>query len=207
MLLGQAAAQSYPSQIFGLRGALNISTMQRQIGNSTLDRNRRPKLGWSVGAVDKILLLDSTPLYLEPGIALTNKGTTQYSSAAGSVRTVKRLGITYLQVPVDLSYHIYAGEFTIEPRLGVYYAVGLWARDVTVTRQNSQRSALIERPYDNRSLGRSDAGVRLGLGATFRHHYGLALEWETGAVNMSFKKIDRRDVNDSNFRIVLGYYF
>lgn len=206
-----ANAQSYPSNIFGVRGGMNISVMNRamEIDGSkvSLNDDRRPKIGWNIGVVDQILLLDRTPLYLEPGLYLTNKGS-GYMQKVGSVKNIYRLGATYLQIPVNVSYHIYLGNFTIQPRAGVYYAVGLWARDVSVQKSGGKREKTVVNPYDkdNIIMGRSDFGIQVGFGLTYMEHYYFGFEWETGFVNMS-KIANRKDTNISNFKIELGYNF
>lgn len=205
-------AGQYPSNIIGVRGGLNVSTMNRRLaledgGYLSLNDNRRAKVGWNVGIVDQILLLDMTPLYLEPGLYLTNKGS-GYRLKNGDVKNIKRLGVTYLQIPVNVSYHIYAGNFTIQPRVGIYYALGLWARDISIVKADGKIDKTIVNPYDggNTLMGRSDFGMQVGLGGTYTEHYYFGIEWETGFVNMS-KVTSRKDTNISNFKIEFGYNF
>ncbi len=212
VLASVSHAGQYPSNIIGVRGGLNLSTMNRRValdggGYLSLNENRRVKAGWNIGVVDQILLLDMTPLYIEPGLYLTNKGS-GYRLKNGDLKNIKRLGVTYLQIPVNVSYHIYAGNFTIQPRLGVYYAVGLWARDVTVVKTDGQTDKTVVDPYDRDAtlMGRSDFGMQIGLAATYMEHYYFGVEWETGFVNMS-KVPSRKDTNISNFKIVFGYNF
>ncbi len=207
-----ALAGQYPSNIIGVRTGMNISTMNRCIVGSggervSLNDGRRPKVGWNIGVVDQILLLDTSPLYLEPGVFLTNKGG-GYMRRSGGVKNIYRLGVSYLQIPVNVSYHIYVGDFTIQPRAGLYYALGLWARDVTVSKVGAQRNKVIVNPYGSgaATMGRSDFGMQIGLGATYMHNYYFGLEWESGFVNMS-RVAGRRDTNVSNFRIEFGYNF
>jgi len=205
-------AGQYPSNIIGVRAGLNVSTMNRCIIGSdgtriSLNDNRRPKVGWNLGVVDQILLLDAAPLYLEPAVFLTNKGS-GYMRKVNGTKNIYRLGATYLQIPVSVAYHIYAGNFTIQPRAGLYYALGLWARDVTVDKAGSKSNKVVVNPYDNDAtiMGRSDFGVQVGLGATYMDHYYFGLEWESGFVNMS-KIAGRKDTNISNFKIEFGYNF
>ena len=212
MLAAASYAGQYPSNIIGVRGGMNISTMNRRValeggGHISLNDDRRAKVGWNVGVVDQILLLDMTPLYLEPGLYLTNKGS-GYRTKNGDVKNIMRLGATYLQIPVNISYHIYVGNFTIQPRLGVYYAVGLWARDIAIIKSEGQIDKTVLNPYDreNTLMGRSDFGMQVGLGATYMEHYYFGFEWETGFVNMS-KVPSRKDTNISNFKIEFGYNF
>ncbi|UKI39141.1 MAG: hypothetical protein L6V35_08275 [Alistipes putredinis] len=65
-------AGQYPSNIIGVRGGLNLSTMNRRValdggGYLSLNENRRVKAGWNIGVVDQILLLDMTPSLYRAG--------------------------------------------------------------------------------------------------------------------------------------------
>ena len=225
-LLGivEASAQYYPRNIIGVRGGMNISTMSlRAEGESVLKDIRNPKVGWHIGVLDEILLVDNMPLYLDFGVTLSNKGVRYISegnmegfesSVQVTSKDVIQLGIGYLQFPVAVSYHLYFGDFTLQPYAGLHYDVGLWGRLVASEKVKSKtnpelnsRTKTVENLYETISLRRSDFGVMLGVGVTYRERYYFGVSWEDGFCNVMPKDYDVKFRNLSNFRISVGYNF
>ena len=225
-LLGavEASAQYYPRNIIGVRGGMNISTMSlRADGADGLNDIRQPKVGWHVGVVDEILLVDDMPLYLDVGITLSNKGVRYVSESSmegfdSSVQVtskgVYQFGGGYLQFPVCVSYHLYFGDFALQPYAGLHYDVGLWGRLVASEKVKSKtnpelnsRTRTVENLYQTHSLRRSDFGVMLGVGVTYRERYYFGVSWEDGIRNVMPKDYDVKFRNLSNFRISVGYNF
>ena len=224
LFAAEASAQFYPRNIFGVRGGMNISTMSLRVdGTGVLNDIRNPKVGWHVGVVDEILLLKDTPLYLDLGVTLSNKGVRYVSesdmegfdsSAQVTSKSVAQCGIGYLQIPVAVSYHVYFGDFTLQPYAGLHYDVGLWGRLVASSKVKSStnselnsKSKTVENLYETNSLRRSDFGVMLGVGVTYRERYYFGVSWEDGFCNMMSKGEDIKLYNLSNFRISVGYNF
>lgn len=214
-----ASAQLYPRNIVSVRGGLNLSSMSQKIGDARMTDNRNPKVGWHVGVVDEVLLKHDLPLYLDFGVMLTNKGVryAERGVVAGSVdartRTVVQTGVGYLQIPVAVSYHLYFGDFTLQPYAGIHYDVGLWGRNVTSLRVRSDKNPTLNTDektvahlFEQKSLRLSDFGIVLGFGATYLERYYVGVSWEDGFLNIS-KLSDTRLVNHSNFRLTVGYNF
>jgi hypothetical protein len=214
-----ASAQLYPRNIVSIRGGMNLSSMSQKVGEVRITENRKPKVGWHIGVVDEVLLKHDLPLYLDVGVMLTNKGVryVEKGIVPGSIdartRTVKQIGVGYLQFPVTVSYHLYFGDFTLQPYAGIHYDVGLWGRDVTSIRVRSDKNPTLNTDektiahlYEQKSLLRSDFGVVLGFGATYLERYYFGLSWEDGFLNIS-KLSDTRLINHSNFRLTVGYNF
>ena len=225
-LLGvmEASAQYYPRNIIGVRGGMNISTMSlRADGADGLNDIRAPKVGWHIGVVDEILLLKDTPLYLDFGVTLSNKGVRYVSDGSlegfdsavqVASKSVAQYGVGYLQIPVAVSYHVYFGDFTLQPYAGLHYDVGLWGRLVASEKVKSKtnpelnsRTKTVENLYETLSLRRSDFGVMLGVGVTYRERYYFGVSWEDGFCNVMPKDYDVKFRNFSNFRISVGYNF
>ena len=224
LFAAEASAQYYPRNIIGVRGGMNISTMSLRVdGTGMLNDIRNPKVGWHVGVVDEILLLKDTPLYLDLGVTLSNKGVRYVSesdmegfdsSAQVTSKSVAQCGIGYLQIPVAVSYHVYFGDFTLQPYAGLHYDVGLWGRLVASEKVKSKtnpelnrKSKAVENLYETRFLRRSDFGVMLGVGVTYRERYYFGVSWEDGFCNVMPKDYDVKFRNLSNFRISVGYNF
>ena len=224
--LTELSAQFYPRNIVSLRGGLNISSMsQRSDGQAVGKELRNPKIGWHIGAVDEILLTDDMPLYLDVGVMLSNKGVRYVSEVPNYVikegnktydvihKSVTQYGVGYLQFPVCVSYHLYFGDFTLQPYAGLHYDVGLWGRYVSSERKRCEqdsslnsRTKSVESLFEHRTIGRSDFGLMLGVGVTYLERYYLGFSWEDGFCNIS--KVSGLKLNHhSNFRISVGYNF
>ena len=217
----ESYAQMYPRNIISLRGGLNIASMsQRADGKRVGVDLRNPKVGWHIGAVDEVLLMDDMPLYLDFGVMLTNKGVRYVSENFGEgtshvvkYRTLAQYGFGYLQFPVAVSYHLYFGDFTLQPYAGLHYDVGLWARKVDSTKLRSEADSsqnsdtkVVQHLYEQDVVRRSDFGFVLGVGATYLERYYFGVSWEDGFMNIS--KVKGLKLNQcSNLRITVGYNF
>ncbi len=204
VVLSAASAQYYKNNIPGIRGGLNIASLSdSRMGTTYVDRPA--KFGWNLGFSDQILLSQSMPFYFETGLYLSNKGGKwSGSQTSGDVVTTESqmFGMTYLQVPAKINYHIELESFSIEPFLGFHYALGLWGRSVQTVddRKNVQKKL-----YDQDTFKRSDVGMSLGLGTSWSNVYA-AVGWECGFLNIS-KTDDSKARNTSNFMITAGYNF
>ncbi len=214
-----ASAQLYPRNIVSIRGGLNIASMSQKVGDVRVTENRHPKVGWHVGVIDEVLLKQDLPLYLDFGVMLSNKGVRYVTkgSVGGGVdatsKVVSQLGVGYLQIPVAVSYHLYFGDFTLQPYAGIHYDVGLWGRSVNSVKVRSDKNPTLNTDektvghlFEQKSLCRSDLGVVVGFGVTYLERYYVGLSWEDGFLNIS-KSSDTRLSNHSNFRLTVGYNF
>lgn len=216
-----ASAQLYPKNIISVRGGLNVSSMSQKVDGKQVSKDfRKPKIGWHVGAVDEVLLSSNMPLYIDLGLMLSNKGVRYVENSTvtvlgneASVKTVYQYGVTYLQIPVSVSYHLYAGDFTFQPYAGLHYDVGLWGRYVNrekvrsdVDKSANKTTKDVQNVYKNGIFKRSDFGVVLGVGMTYLERYYFGVSWEDGFCDIS-KMSGVRFSNLSNFRISCGYNF
>lgn len=198
-----AAAQGGKTYILGVRGGFNATSLSY----SGIDKsvNRSAKFGWHLGVSDQILLSRIVPLYLETGLYLSNKGGKWRESATeGDVTTTEfhKFGMTYMQVPLRLNWHFEVDDdVSIEPFIGIHYALGLWGRAVTEIGGNREVSRL----FNGRDFRRSDVGVSLGLGTSWYDFYA-AFGWERGFLNLS-KVSGISATNTGNFMITVGYNF
>ena len=211
------SAQGYPKNIFGIRGGLNVSSMRLKVDGVNISNNRQPKVGWHLGVADQILLTRSIPLYFETGLMFTNKGVRyvqKEKDANYKLVEKENYGVTYLQIPLKLSYHFYLGDFTLQPYLGFHYNLGLWGRYVEKSRlkdyrdsSNSTRNKRVTNVFGNEvNMYRSDVGLSFGIGGLYLDHFYFGLGWEVGFCNMS-KALDTRFSNAINFMISTGYNF
>ena len=168
-------AQDYPKNIVGLRAGFNASWAT----SYGVSASAYPS--YMVGVSDQVLLSRDQPFYFETGLNFVSKG---YKIQGYDDSTTT---LNYLQLPVGINYHIYTSKsVTIEPSVGVYYAVGL--------NGNRKYGAKKVSVFEDGSISRHDFGFSCGVGASIhKFHFGVA--YEMGLIN-----IDKKDTvyGDSN---------
>lgn len=209
MFAGNAMAQDYEKNIYGVRAGLNVANI------SADGYSFNSKAGFHVSGVYQRLLTPSMPLYLETGLSISQKG------CGGSMSEVK-LNAMYLQVPILVNYKFYLGEkFVLYPSAGFYYALGLGGK--CKTNFYAADDAYSFKSFGNSGiLKRSDFGMRFSATAEWKK-FSLSLGYEFGFMNVGKElKLDTGDFNDEdmdynslsipkaktgNFFISVGYNF
>ena len=112
VLMGNAVAQQWDANNFMARVGLNF-------GNVAMDDfSTDAKVGFHLAGVYERQLFATTPLFLETGLALTQKG---YKLEMGGESS--KSNMWYLEVPVMVNYKFAVNEeWTLYPSAGIYYA-------------------------------------------------------------------------------------
>ncbi len=176
---------------FGVRAGVNLTNLGTwSDGNTeTLDA----KINFHVGGV-----------YELPIIRNFYFGTGLYFMGFGAKSDAIDVNTYYLQVPASIGWHIGKRKFSFQPAIGGYYGFGVGGK----VKQGGVSVNAFEKNEGVRPMKRSDAGVRLVLGATYNKHYYFGLGFEVGLMNIG----DNLSVNGPNYRninsfITLGYNF
>lgn len=190
-----APAQSLRGQL-GVRAGLNISTQSYEFEGIGITPSA--KAGYHLGVSYDMPLTRSLPLYLGTGLNFTTLG-----SSIKEGGTKYRTRLSYLQIPAVVSYRIGIGDFSLQPHAGLYY-------EVAVEGACKYKEGGVKMKEDlfgeNSDYDRSDFGLRIGLGATYREHYYFGFGYDFGFLNISdsdgFVKC-----HNGNFFISVGYNF
>lgn len=189
-----ASAQHYQRNIIGIRAGLDMSKVSMKVDDGTMELAPL-RTSFHVGVTDQILLVRDTPLYLEAGLMLHNKG---YSS------DLSKLRLMYLQVPVMLNYHFDLGfGFRAIPFVGFYYGLGVHGKLVRDTAQGELKTDVFG---SDRELSRSDFGARIGVGFTYKNIY-LGVGYEGGFVNYRHNDVDGIMMRNRTWTLSVGYNF
>ncbi|HJI20079.1 outer membrane beta-barrel protein [Alistipes sp.] len=170
---------------FGIRGGLNIATVT----------NLNSKAGFNLGGSYEIMLTRRFPLYFETGLYLQYKGGKE--TVDGYTNEVN---LWYLEIPALLSYHVQIGRnWTVQPYFGLYYALGVGGKYKSLG-----ESSDVFGNYFNRS----DFGIRVGAGATWKQLY-FGVGYDAGLINISKDKVKPQlgSVKTGSFYITIGYNF
>lgn len=141
--------------------------------------------GFMIGIRDDVRLSRKSPFYFETGLDFIAKGYTinGYDDSSTS--------FNYLRLPVGINYHLKTGKFTVEPAVGLYYALGLGGK-----REFQGESVNV---FSDGSTSRHDAGASVGLCATIsKFHFGVSYE-------RSLMNIDKADKIYGDQSPMIGY--
>lgn len=151
----------YPRTYVGLR--LGPSFTHVTSDDAALDGGSW-KTGLNVGVAVGTAISNHAPLYLESGLYYTEKG--GKGSNAGNKRFTYNLD--YLELPLLLKYKAAVSrDLSVEPFFGAYMAVGVGGKIKDYANREAY-SSFSSNPYDSGTFSRWDAGLKFGVGASYR---------------------------------------
>ncbi|HJA98138.1 MAG TPA: porin family protein [Candidatus Alistipes avicola] len=193
-LFSTVSAQHYERNIIGIRAGLDMSKVSMKVNDGTM-RLAPLRTSFHIGVTDQLLLVRDTPLYLEAGLMLHNKG---FSSNQDKLR------LMYLQIPVMLNYHFDLGfGFKAIPFVGFYYGLGVHGKMIQKTEIGELKTDVFG---SDRALSRSDFGARIGVGFSYRNFY-LGVGYEGGFVNFRHNDVDGIMMRNRTWTLSVGYNF
>lgn len=197
-IAGNAMAQDYVKNIYGVRAGVNLNTMSGDFSAAT-----QGTTSFHVGGQYQRLLLSNRPLYLETGLFFTQRGC-EVPKCDGSIKVRE----SQLQIPVMVNYHVRIGKnFKFIPAVGVYYGFGIGGKLKGINGSEADINT-----YGSEGvLKRSDLGIRAAIGFTWKK-YSLTFGYEWGLTNLAKENIQQIFNADSNFKnraftLSLGYNF
>ena len=134
------------------------------------------RLGLNLGAHYGIQLSRMSPVWLEVGLAYSEKGGIGHIDGE---RVKYRL--SYLEMPLVIKYSIEVDDFHVQPLLGGYLAVGITGKTKDYRTRDSYSS------FD--TFRRFDGGLRIGCGAEYQMIY-LELGCDFGLANTNKDDFD-----------------
>lgn len=188
-------AEDYQKNIIGIRGGVSMANMTSHGILATC------KPSCLLGISDEVLLIDSTPLYLETGLYLLGKG---YKIKGYNNSNTK---LWYVQIPFILNYHIHLNDaIYFEPNAGFYYAYAFDGR----RKYEGKKINVI----DEKQIKKSDFGFSCGLGLSI-HQFHIGTKYELGFLNLAKSKkseiykqeLGYDKLRNHSFSIYIGYNF
>lgn len=198
LLTGAAQAQRHEKNILGVRAGLNVSHLTDKVSGD-LRVLTDPRVAYHVAVTDQILLSRGVPFYLETGLAFTSLGGDTGKEVARPL---------YLQVPLLINYHFDFGDLTFQPFAGLYYGFGVggdlkydddWVGNPFKEKEDYFGS--------DSNIGRSDLGVRLGVGLVFKRFF-LGVHYDLGCLNiLKSDAANGETIRNNTLSISVGYNF
>ena len=211
LIAGTVSAQEKKTT-WGIRAGLNVANMQMKADNVKIKGDSRASFNAGVSLQQAIA--PKAPVFLETGLFLSGNGTKQ--KAFGGTMKMTPL---YLKLPVAFSYHFNIKDIvSIQPYVGIYYGLGLGGKQKWEDGDYSEEYKLfkdenIEEDGGTytveKTMKRSDFGLRFGAGFAFKSHYYIGLGYDLGLVNTAYSSEDAEfgTLKNKAFYISVGYNF
>lgn len=188
--------------VLGVRAGVNFSDMTNKFDGESASIDSRT--GFNVGVSYQLPLVSK--LFLETGLNATTRGG-RYDLRDEGLEGTAKFNMLYLQLPVAVSWHFDLKSFSIQPFVGGYYSYGLSGR----LKAQGQEIKLfkddeIEGEKVEKTLRNSDAGLRFGVGFTYKKHYYLGVGYDMGLLNIAKQKGEGK-LRNNNLFISVGYNF
>lgn len=173
---------------YGLRLGMNIASTS----SDATEFSTNPRTGLIIGGVYGIQLSRNTPLWLELGLAYSEKGgKTHLNNDKVTYR------MSYLQLPIVVKYSINVDDdFFVQPFFGGYLSLGLGGK---IKNYGTKESLSV---FD--TMNRFDGGLRAGCGAEYKMMY-IELGYDLGLANIT--KDDFDTAHTRSLFISLGINF
>ena len=155
---------------YGLRLGLALASVNSD--DDKLDGGSMQS-GLHLGAVIGFQLSSSAPVYLESGLAYTEKG------GKGTLEHKKfTYSLNYLEMPIVVKYRYeMSDEMSIQPFAGGYLAVGISGK------MKDYGDRTVESSFTDERFKRFDGGLKIGCGFEYQVIYG-ELAYDFGLANI-----------------------
>ena len=202
------------SQIFGVRGGLNLSNMLMKDKDYDFSEDFKIKPGFMIGPTADFSI--SSVLSIETGLLLSTKGYkhsykgTYYKG--GSYESNTKLNLLYLDIPIIMKGNYSISEQTyLFLAAGPYIGIGLTGKIKSESISNGEKetdSRDMEWGSDkeNDFLKRLDYGLNFGAGVEF-NSIQIALSYGLGLANISTYTDDDVKIKNRVLQFSLGYRF
>jgi hypothetical protein len=205
-LLGSMSFSYAQTTKFGVIAGLNLATVSSTSSGST--NSSSSLAGFHVGAFADFEL--SSSVSIQPGILFSLKGGTQdetQSSGSFNIHATDKLTLNYVEVPVNVFYHIPVSFGKIFLGGGPYIAMGLSGKEKVVYTGSISGSADSNVTFGSNSndIKNPDFGVNLGAGVTLENNLLFKVGYGIGIANLS--NTSGSTAHNNVLGISVGYSF
>ncbi|TSD66129.1 PorT family protein [Inquilinus sp. KBS0705] len=166
------------SASLGVKGGVNFANLSAQSSGGSTTYTTGQLTTFSVGLFADIKFAG---LSLQPALIYTGKGG-QEDDNNGNVAQVK---LYYLQVPVNLVYHIPAVIGNVYLGAGPYAAYGVSGKTKVITSGGSSVSDNVTFGDGIDDIKRTDIGLNGIAGIEFKNNFLIGLNYDLGLTNIS----------------------
>lgn len=194
---------SYAQEI-SFRGGLNLSQMLIKSNNETNYENAGLMPGFLLGPV--IEISKNNHIAFETGLFYTTKGIKEIGNYTADQKTLFRLNIAYLEVPLTIKISIPFQHVTLLANGGGYLAQGLFGHILSkedINESHSLREKVIWGKQEG-SFQRFDYGINFGIGMKYKT-LQIGTYYENGIANLSGYNRTKTKVHNRVAGLYLSY--
>ena len=184
---------------FGIRAGVNFQNINGK--NAADDKLENGMIvGFNAGANVEIPI--AKDVYLQPGLLFTTKGAKNKEASPET-----KIGISYIELPINLVYKALLGSGHVFLGFGPYAAYGITGKveDTKIEFKNEMPSA------EANAFKAFDAGANLLAGYEFDFNLSFQLNFQLGLLEMYPENTgnanDKTSCKNTGFGLSLGYRF
>jgi hypothetical protein len=185
------------SSTFGIRSGINFAQLHTSFNNSGASVSTGSLATFSAGVFADFKI--SSAVSIQPGLNYTGKGASETESS-----THFKAKLFYLQLPVNVVYHVEIDPGEIYFGAGPYFAYGLSAK-VEVADSTGTQSQNVGFGSGVGKYKSIDAGANIIVGIKLRNGLLLNFNYDLGLTNVS--NISGTNTTNRVFGISAGYSF
>ena len=182
----------------GFKGGVNFATLHATVDGVSGSGNSGSLTTFNVGAFVDFKFGNVS---LQPALNFTGKGGSSSVSFDGEANSGGKVKLYYLQVPVNVVYHVPAvvGDFYFGA--GPYLGMGVSGK----AKDNSGNSEDIKFGSGQDEIKRTDAGLNAIVGFKFKTGFLINANYDWGLTNIT--NVDGIKLTNRVFGISVGYAF
>lgn len=172
------------AQEISIRGGFNLSEMSIKWDGVTTFKNAKLMPGFHVGPI--VALSKNNNIAFETGLLYSTKGFKEIGYRTVDQKSLFRLNIAYLEVPLTFSVSFPFKHITLLANGGGYIAQGLFGNILTKDdiNANEREWQKIEWGHQENSFRRFDFGLSFGMGMKYKNlQFGIC--YENGIANLA----------------------
>lgn len=207
-LIGLTIFSYAQTATLGIKAGVNFSSLSVSTGGSSSSTT-----GFNVGAIADFNV--AKDLSIQPGVFFTTKGgSAESNTTSGSYTTHSKedLTLNYLEVPVNVLYHIPVSAGKIFVGGGPYIALGLSGKDkysasATSGSSSSSASGDIDVTFGSSSgdVKNPDFGINFMGGIKLQNNLLFSIGYGLGLANLS--NMSGTTTQNRSFNLSVGYFF
>lgn len=201
---------------FGVRGGITWASERLRFDEPNYHTSASPITTFSVGGFADITCGDFS---LEPGIFFSGQGGENKYPPVSNQTTYwlseSTMRLWYIEVPIDIIYHLPAPFKNVYVGAGPYIAAGISGKDLgTVSEFFPDNPALNNRTYNDYKVRfdpddyrRFQFGANAIAGVRFKNHWLINIGYDLGLTAITHVNIGENNIKNDQFTVSVGYCF
>jgi len=198
---------------FGVRGGITLANNQIRAASPDYHPNTSPITTFSVGGFADITRGDFS---LEPGIFFSGQGgeskTPPASYQTGYWLSDSKERLWYIEIPIDIIYHLPGLFKNVYVGAGPYIATGISGNESIIVSEvfpnnpaQNTRTTVDYKVFGAEGYRRFQLGANAITGVRFKNHWLINIGYDLGLTSIT--NPGEANIKDSQFTLSLGYAF